>query len=224
MKKLSGPIKLPITKQNPDKMVVFLHGVGADGNDLISLFSDFETIFPNAVFLSPNAPFPYDMFPSGYQWFSLANRSADKLYEGIETALPILKNFLDENLELYNLEYKDLILVGFSQGTMMALEIAPRFEELCYAVIGFSGALVNPSELSNKLKSYPQICLIHGAEDQVVPAVLHKKNVKELKRLNIPLKECLINNLGHSINGDALKFALDFLKDLKLNENKTSSS
>jgi len=203
MTKLSGPFKLPTTQQTPDKLVVFLHGVGSDGYDLIGLSNEIATSLPNAIFLSPNAPFPYEAYSMGYQWFSLSDYSPDKLYQGIKIALPILKSYIDENLAKYNLGYKDLVLIGFSQGTMMALQLAPRLPEACFAVIGFSGALVNPVALEQEIKSKPPICLIHGDVDQVVPASQHRLSIRALNSMNIPLQDHVIKDMGHSINNEA---------------------
>ncbi len=213
MTKLSGPFKLLTNKQQPDKLVVFLHGVGSDGHDLIGLATDIATAIPNAIFLSPNAPFPYDAYSMGYQWFSLSDYSPDKLYQGIKIALPILKDYIDENLAKFNLSYKDLVLIGFSQGTMMALQLAPRLAEACFAVIGFSGALVNPTALEQEIIAKPPICLIHGDDDQVVPLTRHRLTVQALNALDIPLKEYVIKDMGHSINNQALNLAINFLKE-----------
>lgn len=213
IKKLNGPFKLPLNNK-PDKLVIFLHGVGSDGYDLISLAEEFAQILPNAAFLSPNAPFAYDMYPSGYQWFSLADYNSDKLYEGIKAALPILQNFIDENLKKFNLEYKDLVLIGFSQGTMMALQIAPRLEKECFAVIGFAGALIKPETLKSEMKSKPNICLIHGDIDQVVPLAQHFSSIKAFEAINLPLDQSIIKGLGHSINEEALEYAKNYLKNL----------
>jgi phospholipase/carboxylesterase len=205
--KLSGPSR--ISSKQPDKLVIFLHGVGADGNDLLGLSQ--ELGLSNAVFLSPNAPFPYDMFPIGYQWFSLSNRSEESLYQGIQTALPILKAYIDENLAKYKLHYKNLILIGFSQGSMMAMQLAPRLPEACLAVVAFSGALVNPKALAEEALSKPAICLIHGEEDQVVSSTQHRLSARALKAIQIPFEEHLIKELGHSINLKALDIAKNFL-------------
>ncbi len=211
--KLSGPFKLPLKSGKPDKLVVFLHGVGSDGYDLLGLADEFTEVLPNAIFLSPNAPFSYEAYPMGYQWFSLNDYSEDKLYQGIQIALPILKEYIDENLAKYKLEYKDLVLIGFSQGTMMALQLAPRLEESCFAVIGFSGALVKPSALAMEIKSRPKIFLAHGDVDQVVPISQHRFSVKALKNMQIPVEEHIIKDLGHSISLESIELAKKFLKN-----------
>ncbi len=213
IKKLNGPFKLALNAK-PDKLVIFLHGVGADGYNLISLAEEFEEVLPNAAFLSPNAPFPHETHPSGYQWFSLADYSPNKLYEGIKNALPILTNFIDEHLKNFNLGYKDLVLIGFSQGTMMALQIAPRLEKECLAVIGFAGALIKPEILKNEIRSKPNICLIHGDLDQVVPIAQHFASIHAFESMNLPLNQCIIKDLGHSINEEALEYAKNYLKNL----------
>lgn len=204
--------ELNLAKQDkPEKMVVFLHGVGSDANDLISLAEDFSVIFPKAVFLSPNAPFPYDLYPMGYQWFSLKDRSLSSITKGIEIAIPILQNYIEENLDKYGLNFADLVLVGFSQGTMMALQIAPRFKESCFAVIGFSGALMNLEGLIREKKSNPPICLIHGDKDEVVTIDKHFESVNALRSLELLKEEYVIKNMGHSINFEALAKAINFL-------------
>jgi phospholipase/carboxylesterase len=217
--KLSGPFKIPYNGKRPSKMVIFLHGVGADGHDLINLADEFEEVLDTAVFLSPNAPFPYDNFPMGYQWFSLKDYSEDKLYEGIEKSLPILKDYIDENLAAYKLEYKDLVLIGFSQGSMMAMHMAPRLGDSCLGVICYSGALVKPSKLKDAIKSTPSIFLCHGEEDMVVPVSMHKLARQELKKMGFEVQDHIIAHLGHGISLEGIDLAKEFLKNRR-NENE----
>lgn len=211
--KMSGPFKLPFNGKKPSKLVIFLHGVGADGHDLIELSDEFSESIGEAVFLSPHAPFKYDAYPTGYQWFSLTDYTEDKLYEGIEVALPILKEYIDENLEKYQLEYKDLILIGFSQGTIMALQMAPRLPDSCFAVIGFSGALVKGKMLEPNIKSKPPIFLSHGSDDQVLPISKYHLANKSLKEMGLSVEGHVIKNLGHGINLEAIELANEFLRN-----------
>ncbi len=210
--KLSGPFKLPFNGKKPSKLVVFLHGVGSDGHDLIDLSDEFQDSVGNAVFLSPHAPFKYDAYPMGYQWFSLIDYTEDKLYEGMEIALPILKEYIDENLKEYQLEYKDLILIGFSQGAMMALQMAPRLPEACFAVIGFSGALVKGKMLEANINSKPPIFLSHGSDDQVLPISKFHSAYKSLKEMGLNVEGHVIEKLGHGISLEAIELASEFLR------------
>jgi phospholipase/carboxylesterase len=212
--KLTGPFKFLSPGKKADKLVIFLHGVGADGYDLMGLSDEFMEVLPNAVFLSPHGPFPYDEYPSGYQWFSLRDRSEDKLYQGIQASLPILKAYIDENLKTHNLKYKDLVLIGFSQGTMMALQLAPRLPESCFAVIGFSGALVSPKALAKEIISNPPIFLSHVSEDQVVPISSHKLSMKALKDMGFTPEEHIMQGAGHTISLESLERAKEFLGSL----------
>src|ERR1700739_3035938 len=121
MPALSGPPRPPPSGGRPSRLVILLHGLGADGNDLIGLAPYWARLLPTAEFLSPNAPFPCDMAAYGYQWFSSQERSPEAVMGGVRPAAPILDAFIDEALAARELTDSDLALVGFSQGTMMAL-------------------------------------------------------------------------------------------------------
>lgn len=211
MIELTGPTRSLAPGVKPEKLVVFLHGVGADGQDLIGLANNFSLNLRNTIFISPNAPFNYDMFPAGYQWFSLLNRDENVMYEGVEKALPILKNYIDKNLAKYSLSYTDLILIGFSQGTMMAIQLALRLDEPCFAVIGFSGALIKSKQLESAKKSTPPILLIHGNEDQVIPVQSHIYAVDQLRKMNLEIEDHIMLGLGHGINMEGINIANRFL-------------
>ena len=127
--------------ENPSKLFIMLHGYGADKDDLIGLAPQFAEHFPDAYFISPNAPHSCEMSPFGYQWFGLRNFSEKELIEGVEDVAPILNNFIDRQLAKFNLEEKDLVLLGFSQGAMIALYVALRREKPVAGVISFSGLL-----------------------------------------------------------------------------------
>src|SRR5690606_10003913 len=178
----------PISAQDPKNLVIFLHGYGSNGKDLISLSSEFSKILPDAQFISPNAPFDFESpFVSyGYQWFSMVNADPNILYPKIIEANNILEQFIKSQLERFSLKYQNLILIGFSQGAMMAMYNALRAKEIMAGVIAYSGKLILPTELSEEINSKPRICLIHGKADNVVPF----KNMIEaesiLKKLEIP--------------------------------------
>lgn len=202
------------SSNKPDKLVIFLHGFGADGRDLLDLSFEYKEIFPNAVFLSPNAPFPCEDFPFGYQWFSLRDRSDERLYNGMCEALPILERFIFANLKKYELSIKDLVLIGFSQGTMMSLGVALNLPETCLAVLGFSGILIGSSKLDKAKIKRPNIFLVHGDQDQVLPLNLHLKMVRELAELDIQAETHVIKGDAHGISSKALELSKKFLKSI----------
>jgi phospholipase/carboxylesterase len=208
---LNGPSILP-QSGNVKNIVVFLHGLGADGNDLLSLSDEFVAVLPDTAFYSPNAPFVCDMAPYGYQWFSLQQRIEEVILEGIKIAAPILNHYLDGLLTKHKLQPKDLALVGFSQGTMMSLYVAPRRAEPIACVVGYSGAMIMPELLEKETISKPPICLVHGDADNVVPygAMIHA--VDALMQNHIPHEAHCRPNLGHGIDGQGITIARNFLK------------
>ena len=200
---------------NPENLVFILHGYGADGENLLDLASIFASSLPSSVFICPDAPFPYEFMPQmGRQWFSLADRDELKLLHGAEIARKILVNFIDENLKKYNLSYKNLVLIGFSQGCMMSIYTALKLPQACKGVLGFSGTMVSHQETIATVKSKPKICLVHGIDDEVVPCSLGKFTAKTLKNLEINCTFHELSNLSHSIDERGIEIGKQFLKSL----------
>src|SRR5207247_5129848 len=133
---LSGPTRPPVAGGQPRRLVILLHGLGADGNDLIGLQQLWGRVVPEAEFVSPNAPFPCDMAPYGYQWFSSQDRSPEAVLAGVRAAAPVLDAFIDEALKERDLADSELALVGFSQGTMMSLFVGFRREKPFAGIVG----------------------------------------------------------------------------------------
>jgi len=210
---LDGPRLAPASGQAPKQLVVLLHGVGADGNDLISLAPYVAQVLPDAAFVSPHAPFPYDMAPFGRQWFSLQDRALETMLGGVRLAAPILDGFLDAELEKAGLPPERMALVGFSQGTMMSLHVGPRRAPPLGAIVGFSGALLAPELLSGEIRSRPPVLLVHGAADELVPAQALPAAVAALEASRVPVTHELRPGLGHSIDERGLQLAMAFLKE-----------
>lgn len=208
---LDGPRHGPARGTPARALVVFLHGLGADGHDLISLAPLLEPLLPGTAFVSPHAPFPCDMAPMGRQWFSLQNRDPDLLLAGVAAAAPVLNAFLDKELERLGLTDDRLALVGFSQGTMTALHVALRRPRPCAVVVGFSGALLKPEVLSAEIRSRPPVLLIHGDADQVVPFAALAQAEQALKRNGVPVAAYRRPGLGHGIDQEGLQLCASAL-------------
>lgn len=209
MTTLKGPSVLPESGK-VKKLVVFLHGLGADGNDLLSLSDEFG--LADTAYVSPNAPFACDMAPYGYQWFSLQEWTPQKVLEGVRIAAPILNAFLDAELKAHNLKPADMALVGFSQGTMMALFTALRRAEPVAGVLGYSGALIGPEVLAAEIVSRPPVCLIHGDEDGVVPYEAMEAAAQVLNERKVPVEAHTGHGLGHGIDSRGIEAGRNFLK------------
>jgi len=207
---LSGPAFGPV-KGPARQLVVLLHGVGADGNDLIGLAPHLAEVLPHAAFVSPNAPERYDMAPFGHQWFTLRDRRPEALSAGVRKAAPLLDSFLDAELAKFNLDDQALALVGFSQGTMVALYAALRRPNPCAAVVGFSGALLGVETLAAEIRSRPPVLLVHGEEDPVVPFAALAHAVSALAAHGVAVEHHACPGLGHGIDGPGLALAARFL-------------
>lgn len=210
---LDGPRAAPASGGAAEYLIVLLHGLGADGNDLFGLTPLLAQTFPTAAFVAPNAPEPCDMAPMGYQWFSLMDRDPDVILGGVRTAAPVLDAFLDQELERHGLSDDKLVLLGFSQGTMMALHVAYRRANACAAVVGYSGTLITPGYLDSELKSRPPALLIHGDADDVVPPQSLPAAVAALEKHNVTVYSQLIPGLGHGIDENGLRMGIGFLME-----------
>jgi len=198
------------TSEKPSKLIVFLHGLGSDGDDLISVVPYIQPALPECYFISPHGVYPYDMGPYGRQWFSLRTREPHIIYKELEQAIPKIIEIIQAKLDELNLTLQDTFLVGFSQGTMTALYLALSSTESFAAVIGFSGALILPQNIK---QTTTPICLIHGQMDEVVTFENLNIAEKKLKELGIPIVETFaIPQLGHSIDMNGLKYATDFIR------------
>jgi phospholipase/carboxylesterase len=203
MSRLSGPRVAPrsgVARQ----LVVLLHGVGADGDDLIGLAPALARFLPHAAFVAPNGLEPCDMAPFGYQWFSLRDRRPEALLRGVQAAAPLIDAFLDDELARHGLGSRQLALVGFSQGTMMSLYVAPRRAAPLAAVLGFSGALLGADALKVEAVSRPPVFLIHGDADEIVPVGSLAAAVAGLQAADIPVRWEIRPGLPHAIDPEGI--------------------
>ncbi|HJU18622.1 MAG TPA: dienelactone hydrolase family protein [Stellaceae bacterium] len=209
---LSGPSYGPAAGGEPRRLVLLLHGLGADGNDLIGLAPYWAPLLPDAEFLSPNAPFPCDLAPYGYQWYSVQDRSPEAQLAGVRAAAPILDAFIDETLAARGLGSRELALVGFSQGTVMSLFVGLRRAEPVAGIIGFSGRLVAPELLAAELRSRPPVLLVHGTEDPMIAHAEMAAAEQGLKTAGVAVESLSCPGIGHSIDEAGLSRGGRFLQ------------
>ena len=207
---LDGP-RLPPKSGTTKQLVVFLHGYGADGNDLIDLGQSWAPILPDCAFVSPHAPEPCAGSPTGRQWFGLTFRDPDERWNGCVKAAPDLDAFLDQELARLGLGPDNLALVGFSQGTMMALHVGLRRKVAPASIVGFSGHLVRPERLAEDATAKPPVLLIHGDQDQVLPVDMMFEAAEGLAKAGIPAEWHLSRGIGHGIDQGGLIHGGSFL-------------
>ena len=203
--------KFPDHDFEPNSLVVLLHGIGADAFDLIPLAKYWALTLKKTKFYSLYAPYPCKLTPSGKQWFDLEDRDQTRILKEIELVKPMIITFLKKKLKDYNLHYKDLILVGFSQGTMVALNLTLTMKEEVRGVLGYSGGVILTKSGKIEIISKPNICLVHGKNDEVVPKKMMETTKIILKDNNIDVDTHLIENLGHSIDQNGLEIGQNFL-------------
>jgi phospholipase/carboxylesterase len=212
---LSGPSLEPLSGKTK-RLVVFLHGYGADGNDLIEIGRAWQPILPDTAFVSPHAPEPCGQAPVGKQWFGLTFRDPDERWVGVNQAAPALQAFLDAELQRRHLPPSALALVGFSQGTMMSLHAGLRRPVAPAAIVGYSGMFIMPNDgppeaVESEIASRPPILLIHGDQDELIPvqALFHASS--SLSALDVPVEWHISHGVGHGIDQEGLRHGGEFL-------------
>jgi len=196
-------------------LVVFLHGYGADGADLLGLAEPLAPHLPGAVFVAPDAPEPCRVNPMGRQWFPIPwidGASPVEAGAGMARAAAALDAFLDARLAAEGLGPEALALVGFSQGTMMALHVALRRPAAVAGVVGFSGKLMAPERLAAEITARPPVLLVHGDADDVVPPAEMPAAAAALRAAGVTVETHVSAGTGHGIAPDGLSLALAFLR------------
>ncbi len=202
----------PPQGQTTKRAVIILHGLGDSAAGIIGLAEVFRPSLPETEFLAPDAPFPCDFSPFGFQWFSANDWTSSIVLQGAIKAAEPLNAYIDYVMESRGLTPDKVALLGFSQGTMMSLYVAPRRTPAFAGVLGYSGALVGGEELKKERKSSPPIHLVHGKDDDVVPFVSMAKAVDGLRAVNLNVSTEACEGLGHSIDETGIASGLQFLR------------
>ena len=212
---LDGP-RLEPKSGTARQLIVFLHGYGADGNDLIEIGRAWQEQLPDAAFVSPHAPRPCGQAPMGREWFPLTFRDPNERWTGVNAAAPTLNAFLDAELARRGLPASALALVGFSQGTMMSLHVGLRRAAAPAAIVGYSGMLVTPEDVEpdafmKEIVSRPPVLLVHGDQDQLIPvqALLHAS--QGLAAMGVAVQWHISPGVGHGIDQEGLRHGGAFL-------------
>jgi phospholipase/carboxylesterase len=207
---LSGPM-LPAKSSTPKQLMVLLHGYGADGSDLISLGLQWRDLWPDMLFVSPNAPDPCAMSPSGFQWFPLSTDRIAGRIEGAANARPVIVNFLIDLWAQTGITAEDTILAGFSQGAMMALHVGTSLDRQLAGIVAFSGAFMPADGFEDDKFAKPPVALIHGDQDGVVEPHLSREAADLLAANGFDVSLHFSKGTGHGIAPDGLDFATSFL-------------
>ena len=192
--------------------VILCHGYGGDGKDISVIANYWKNFLPNTLFLCPDAPEVCKVNPAGFQWFDLMDQSEDEILSKSLVAENKLNKLIDEVKEKNQLKTEEISLVGFSQGCMISLQTALKRKDSIKCLIGYSGKILNLGHLSKNILSRPEIYLMHGDKDQVVP-ISHLLEAKEFflnEKYEINTK--IFKNCEHRIPTEGLSTGLEFLK------------
>ena len=213
MAELDGPRLAPLSGGAAKQLVVFLHGYGANGQDLIGLGSEWRELLPEAAFVSPDAPETLPMSPmGGYQWFGLTMRDPNERWVGVNKAAPLLNEFLDKELASHGLDDSSLSFVGFSQGTMMALHVGLRRPKPLRAIVGYSGMLAGPEHIDESPINKVPVFLAHGLMDDVIPVQAMHVTREILANKDFSVEWHESPGVGHGIDMEGLRLGGQFLR------------
>lgn len=205
-----------INNMHNKKLFIFIHGYGSNGANMKFLIPYFQTLYKDAIFLSPNAPFKVDHIPDGYHWFPIDIMDEEYLFNGVQNVFVIFEKYIRESIEKYNVKYEDVILAGFSQGSTLAIHSSLMLKKPIHAILSFSGGMANPDNKLINAMSHNEhnICLTHGTSDNILPAsfslMAHKLLKKHVKNCQIKI----IRDLEHYINNECIDFTVNFLKNI----------
>jgi phospholipase/carboxylesterase len=211
-KPLDGP-RLEPRGRPVSALVVLLHGYGANGDDLIALGHEWQRWLPETAFVAPNAPEAIPGMHGGLQWFPLTLRDPSERWRGVVAARPALDRFLDAELARYRLAAERLVLVGFSQGTMMALHVGLRRAAAPAGIVAYSGLLAGPEHLG-ETEARPPVLLVHGEADDLIPIEALHMAREALAGTGLPVEWHVRPRLGHGIDREGQWMAANFIAEV----------
>lgn len=209
---LTGPELKPRSGKKPKRLIILLHGMGADGNNLIDIAGVLNRFIPDTHFIAPNAPYPYYPGMPGYQWTKSVRGSSDsEIVDQLRIVEKTVNEFIDHQLERFGLTESDLAVIGFSQGTIVSLHALLRRKNPVALIVGFSGALFGPQLLEKEITTKPPVLLIHGEEDDVLPVQMMHDAYDVLKANGVTVEKHSYPHLAHSIGQEGFELATNKL-------------
>ena len=209
---LNSVIINPSSKSSPKNAVILCHGYGGDGNDISILANYWKNFLPDTMFVCPDAPEICKVNPSGFQWFDLMDQTDDETLSKSLIAEKKLDNFINEITSQNKLSLNDIALVGFSQGCMISLQTALKKRDKIKCLIGYSGKILNIKHLNQNINSKPEIFLMHGDKDAVVPINFLLEAKEFFNKNNYIIQTKIFKNCEHRIPTEGSSLGLEFLK------------
>ena len=202
----------PSSKSSPKNAVILCHGYGGDGNDISILANYWKTFLPDTLFVCPDAPEVCKVNPTGFQWFDLMDQTDDEILSKSLIAENKLDNLINEIINQNKLSFKDIALVGFSQGCMISLQTALKKKDQIKCLVGYSGKILNIKHLNQNINSKPEIFLMHGDKDAVVPVNFLLEAKEFFNQNSYKIQTKIFNNCEHRIPTEGSSLGLEFLK------------
>ncbi|CAO3359245.1 alpha/beta hydrolase [Azospirillum palustre] len=197
------------------RLVILLHGVGSSGADLMPLAQSWRQALPDTAFVAPDAPQPFDM-GNGHQWFSIAGVTEENRPARVAAALPALVELIEAERQRAGVAAAEVALVGFSQGSIMALHLAMIDPERCGAVVAFAGRIAapvaTPDGVSDGSGRRPPVLMIGGAADSIMPPAVVQAAAAHFRSAGFAVEEHLLRGVPHTITAAGAQLGLDFLQ------------
>jgi len=222
--KLRGPLVLGNDRNNIENLLIMLHGYGSNGEDLIEIAHQWKNDFPKFCFSSPNAPYKHQNFPAGYIWFDVysegipIDEAAEELKQknkfDFTRSAKMIEKHIYEMCDAYNLGLNKIFLLGFSQGSMMSIEVGTRLKDKIAGVLSLSGRIYNENFNETKRIKIPML-IIHGEEDNIIKKYRYKETCEVLSKSGYNVEKHLIKSMGHTINAQVIEICKNFISKNK---------
>ena len=202
----------PLSKEKPKSAVILCHGYGGDGKDISILANYWRAHLPNTIFICPDAPEKCAASPAGFQWFDLMDQTPEQVLSKSLIAESKLNKLIDEVKDNNNLLANQIVIGGFSQGCMISLQTGIKRKDSINSIIGYSGRIIDTEHLNKNIISKPNIILMHGDIDQIVPvnSLLEAKDF--FNKNNYKVETKIFKNCEHRIPTEGSSLGLQFIK------------